>query len=716
MNSILKILVDDTCQIYCDYEFKGELSLNSIFKLELRKGTYILEFKKDGCTLKTQEYKMQSNNEEDLIRISIKEESQKYEREKCFENIKNKKVSWFHTGDAWRIVCNDGILNSISNESWIDLPSEYQLFPMERNKKFSTDIDACGLIPFNIGGEISENADGDYAIVSGKWGCLNKIGEIQIAAEQDECVFFKNDNATTIYYYPTDEEVKRGLINKYGKSIIPRNHHFNYPIREEKGYYCISQFDGKRGICDKNGDIIISCKYKEFYIGTDNNIWAQDYQTMKWGMIDYKDNIILPFLYEDVIGDQNDSLTSTKEYLIKTNKKWGSCNLNGIISIAPIYEYVVEYYHEELTGEVIQYGVEYSNEEEEYAFSEPEYKYYYYCVVKRNNKYGVVNTNFKDLPPTKKIKEIIPCIYDYIYLSTGHKLEEKEFIDRILDHFCYRESPFGDFIFVKEKTPNYASINNHNSLKQCAIYNREGNITTEFECNSFNSIYREFNGKYQFFQDKKNIQYNKISSLIAFDGTWDWEDIIEFEGHSYKSIGIMESWNSKCYYDAVIGDKHYIINADDNSKNFGCLISGLICDSIGEFGFGRYSYNYFIVTKIQEYYLLNIYNDENELIFQSEPMKEICSVYKAIVDNNEFLEVFRGFQATEDIEYFICKNDKGEYDICYYNDKDYKMVGFKYKNIKVKPNKSIEVTMSVDEGSPENNMVDYKFLHVEADL
>ena len=40
MSSILKIKVDLQCQVFCDFEQIGETQANSIFKMELRKGTY----------------------------------------------------------------------------------------------------------------------------------------------------------------------------------------------------------------------------------------------------------------------------------------------------------------------------------------------------------------------------------------------------------------------------------------------------------------------------------------------------------------------------------------------------------------------------------------------------------------------------------------------------------------------------------------------------
>lgn len=53
MSSILKILVDIQCVVYCVFEEVGEANPYSLFKMELRKGSYIIDFKKDDINLKS---------------------------------------------------------------------------------------------------------------------------------------------------------------------------------------------------------------------------------------------------------------------------------------------------------------------------------------------------------------------------------------------------------------------------------------------------------------------------------------------------------------------------------------------------------------------------------------------------------------------------------------------------------------------------------------
>lgn len=104
MYSILKILVDQRCQVYCDFELKGEACPNLLFKIKLKKGTYILEFK-IGDGILTKEYSVNNVNEEFILRVSLKDMA-------CKDDYSIK-----DTG-------NKQILYNIKHNEEIDLPYE----------------------------------------------------------------------------------------------------------------------------------------------------------------------------------------------------------------------------------------------------------------------------------------------------------------------------------------------------------------------------------------------------------------------------------------------------------------------------------------------------------------------------------------------------------------------------------------------------------------
>ncbi|MBO5632708.1 MAG: WG repeat-containing protein [Aeriscardovia sp.] len=71
MGSKLKIIVDYPCEVFCDFEYKGQAEPNSIFTIELRKGRYLLEFKVNNEIYESMDYTMDSNEQEDLLRIKL---------------------------------------------------------------------------------------------------------------------------------------------------------------------------------------------------------------------------------------------------------------------------------------------------------------------------------------------------------------------------------------------------------------------------------------------------------------------------------------------------------------------------------------------------------------------------------------------------------------------------------------------------------------------
>lgn len=506
MASILKIIVDLPCQVYCDYEYKGETMLNSIFRLDLRKGTYIIEFKIGANIIHSLEYVMQSNEEEDLIRVS--------------------------------------------------------LFIHVDNSLFENNI---------------------Y-----------------------KCIKFREYNIKLL-------------------------HHNNHE-------YFIAEKDGKHGVIDKYGRNIIPLLYKKIKFGYGVECMIAIGHNDKYGIINYENKIILPFVYDE-IGYTKDKY----DFFVRIGNNWGVCNKVGEIKISPIYEKVVKY--------------------SERIWDESDYDYISYYIVKKNGKYGVVDTDFSS--GETDFKEIIPCKYDYIYTLYGVELCENEFIDRINDTLYYTESPFGDFVFVREVEGNLLpplSLVDSKTIKACAVYDKTGNITREFSCNSFNQYYKILNGKYFLWNDLENVGYDNITEIISYDGTWRWKNIVECDGHYRINTGCVEEWNKTYYYDAQIGSKHNIIKLE--SGNLKHLVS-IYCDKVIEFGRGSCTENYFAIVKIDNYCNLIIY-DNNNPIPTYYYQKEIHSVYQEIVNRNIHKESLS--YNTINVEYFICRDLEDKWSIFNFND------------------------------------------------
>ena len=107
MNSTLKIIVDLGCIVYCDSAPVGVALPNSIFKIELRKGTYIIDFKIDGETIVSKEYIMKGDYEEDLLRINLSKAFSTYKREQKYSEIANTNADIQYKDGGWWIINND---------------------------------------------------------------------------------------------------------------------------------------------------------------------------------------------------------------------------------------------------------------------------------------------------------------------------------------------------------------------------------------------------------------------------------------------------------------------------------------------------------------------------------------------------------------------------------------------------------------------------------
>lgn len=398
MGSILKILTDTPCEIYCDFEFKGEVLLNSIFKLELKKGKYILEFVSiDNNKYKiSQEYIMQSNDEQDLLKVHFLDIIDAQKREDEF----------------WRIA--------EIKETFQDIYKGYEKIKEKYN--FVSGHDAIGLDCVNIGGELDDMMG--WFIGGGKFGCVNKLGEIQIPIIYDKEIRFSNKNVTIAHR--GDEKF---FINKFGEIA------FDNIFDEVENFvndYCVVSNDGRYGVIDSFRKIITPLQYCSIKLLNDEQnqttIWAK--LNNKWGVLDLNNNIISSFNYDEIC------INSTT-ISIRINDFWGVSKYNGEI-ISPIeYEFVT------------LLGVKQNR-----------------TLVKRKNKFGVLNfilNNCKLSSSDKnELDEIVPCSYDAIYDEYGRETEK-----------------FSDF-------HNLRYINKNEDLTlTCHRYNEEGNIVGEFTCEKF---------------------------------------------------------------------------------------------------------------------------------------------------------------------------------------------------------------------------------------
>ena len=177
-------------------------------------------------------------------------------------------------------------------------------------------------------------------------------------------------------------------------------------------------------------------------------------------------------------------------------------------------------------------------------------------IIKKNCKLGVV----VDDGNTKK--QIIPFNYDTWFDYDGHETDIKEdFFDNYLDYI------------------GYFAIRNTDSTYTCHGYDKDGNITESFICESFNADVIRLNDK----------------TYIGRKAEGEGYDDVERMGYYYGQLG-----NDNCYYALRKGNKWSL--ASDDLKEI--YIDYIECDRFREIGWTPKGY--YAILVIEDKYKLCI--------------------------------------------------------------------------------------------------------------
>lgn len=663
MSSILKILVDIQCLVYCDFEEVGEAFPNSILKIELRKGIYIIDFKKDNISLKSIKYKIKTDNEDYLLEESLTNIYTKKKETKKRKEISEKNVLWINVGGNWRIMSVDNdILNSVAMKSWIDLPNSYNLLPMGQHR--DPDIDACGYIPFNIGGTLIEDDLTGFFISGGTWGCLDKSGKVVIQPIYSRKVFFYNDQVASTYI----NGIFSGVINQFGEKSFAEFDSV-LPVDEVVGYYDVSQ-QNKHGIVNKHGEFILPLNYLSFGYHTSKVIWAQDTLSKKWGLLRFDATIVLPFIYDNINKAEDG-------FFVCKNEKWGTVNLDGKVIVDTKYQIITKI------------SKCYYNPSNPSAYEDLDYLYNNYSIVVLGNnyegyKYGIVNTHFvkhfSSQTITIAFKEIIPCKYDAIYSKGGKHYSDDDLVEAATNQYG---APDGLF----EITDVYFVLKREHM--QCDGYDNKGNITYSFICDEFNSKYKILSQKYYLRNTKNEFDdspYDILETIDFYDGTYFVKNIYPDDWDGYTSISPIEQVNVKHKVSFLIGkrDGKWCVFDNRESNTYDCkkneaseyycsydnhrltaILFSYNCDKIVEFGI-LHNGEYFAIVEIDNYKKLCIIED-SKIIYESDYFVEIQSSYKQFslscrIDVEKYLNI-----RELDNDYFIARLHTDKWQILKYD-------------------------------------------------
>ena len=132
---------------------------------------------------------------------------------------------------------------------------------------------------------------------SGGWGLISKDGKELTDYKYQIIRFFESMPS---FYGVIDMEQHNehniGLINNKGKIMIPCIYKDVCVLQDE--YMAYKDKDGKEGVISINNEVIIPAIYDDVYDGSCTAIVAK--KGTKWGCIDYHNQTILPFDFDEV--------------------------------------------------------------------------------------------------------------------------------------------------------------------------------------------------------------------------------------------------------------------------------------------------------------------------------------------------------------------------------------------------------------------------------
>lgn len=497
--------MDIQCLVYCDFEEIGKAIPGSIFKMELRKGTYILDFKIDGTAIVSKEYIMKSDNEEDLLRINLSENLSRHKRNQKYSEIATTNADIQYKDGSWWIVNND-------TEREINISYNIEDHSYSNRKTF----DEVGLRAVNVGGiEVDEVAY--IGIEGGKWGCINKYGEIQIPVIYDSSIYFYNNRVAKASLNGKDI-----LINKYGEQL------FEDLYSSLKGNFYQNQIvckNGKYGVIDTNGKYTIPLIYDNLERVDGNNNRFIIMENNKYGIVDHNNNLLLPCIYDSIVSNQ---------YIISVcrNNKWGVFDYN-LKTIVPT-----------------EYDI--FDKDDNYYDKRP-------VLICKNGYYGVLNINISkpnDISSwngeLNHISEIVPCVYNALYNEYGMEIEPHTVNTYFLDRIYFVKKDNETLHCYKYKLQTHKGVN------------RQTQYTAICEMHFLCEYFRIINNKYFVYE-------NKGTSTIT-DGSINLK--VPCKGEDVKEVLVLPDG---CKYIVIVNKQIYLF---ENDKFVLCMNNAELCYKI----------------------------------------------------------------------------------------------------------------------------------------
>ena len=241
--------------------------------------------------------------------------------------------------------------------------------------------------------------------------------------EYDSVNIFHSINERTLLRFEKDKTF--GICDaKTGKIIVPSGEYTNLSMISEK--LINVEKNGKSGMLDYNGNVILPCEYTNLGMITEKLIRVE--KDGKKGLLDYNGNVILPCEYDGIYNDFRYSYRGIVYFTIgdSSNRKIGLIDKDGIVLLPAEYDAVI-YFNNGIigiekngkSGYIHKNGKKiteliYDVFEREYGLYVKDYEFIHGIKqVKLNGKYGFID---------EKGKTVVPCKYDDVINIYNYEL------------------------------------------------------------------------------------------------------------------------------------------------------------------------------------------------------------------------------------------------------------------------------------------------------
>jgi hypothetical protein len=246
-----------------------------------------------------------------------------------------------------------------------------------------------------------------------KLGILDEKGQVILPIVYDQISRIDSDiyqlrkNQTTSYFFNYKTIIDSIDIGQY--FTVSRGR-----FLDERASYYIASKGRKKGMLDKDGNVIIHFQYDNI-LGKDQNQDTHDILAVQkdslWGIIDYNEKIIVPLKYSDlqyylgsyiILGDKHQKYF----YNFATNKYITDYTFEEIRYVTDDYSVVSKDGKEALVDNKHDYRLIFPFKYEEIRYKDK------VITVKDKGKYGVIDI---------ENKMIVPIIYDELYFFCDDK-------------------------------------------------------------------------------------------------------------------------------------------------------------------------------------------------------------------------------------------------------------------------------------------------------